>query len=113
MKVKLTRRDEKSRNVIEPIVSLGMGGNGHIPTQSQIWAAQRAYSTAHDAAPDDATRALVDLIGALDSVLGQTALSYEAAKDPAWQRLFDARDRLRTTPEGAALIRQAEERDDG
>jgi hypothetical protein len=62
------------------------------------------YRAAHDAVPDDATKVLEELLIAVEAVYcGETF---------ALPRLVAAREKVRSNPTCAALIRQAEERDD-
>jgi hypothetical protein len=58
------------------------------------------YRSAHDAALEDATKALEQLVDEVVTVR-------ENGVD--LKHLFEALDRLRATPEGDALIRQAEQ----
>jgi hypothetical protein len=57
---------------------------------------ENALVAAHDAAPDDATKALEELLVVCAAVAGDDA------------RVRAALERFNATPEGAALIRQAE-----
>jgi hypothetical protein len=105
MKVKLTSR--------EPERDLCDIGNEAIETARErasediqaggsvvIDDAMAAYMAMHDAAPDDATKALEDLVRAVDSSVIDIGAANLAIQ------------KLRATETGAALIRQAEERED-
>jgi hypothetical protein len=59
-----------------------------------------AYKHLHDAAPEDATKALVDLVRAVNSSVLDIGTANLAIQ------------KLRATEAGAALIRQAETQDD-
>jgi hypothetical protein len=89
--VKLTMREPKAQSFNE----------------AQRWVGdpriKHALVAAHDAAPDDATKVLEELLIAVEAVYrGETF---------ALPRLVAAREKVRSNPTCAALIRQAERRD--
>jgi hypothetical protein len=70
------------------------------------------WRAAHDAADDDATKALEDLVRAARAYGDLTCPDMSVEEIKAGECLLNALDRLRATKAGAALIRQKEGRDD-
>jgi len=102
MGVKVTQREPTEGSVDAGLRARKLG----LWPRSEV---EQVYRNAHDAAPDDGTRALVDLLWAVQQLRHGPNSDYAVHA-----RYVDTYlGKFTRTDEGAALIRQAEERDDG
>jgi hypothetical protein len=105
MKVKLTSREPTQE----------MQNHGSVSRYNNLGTCSDMYSNMHDAAPDDATKALEFTVQMLNRIAQWIDGSVGSHMDEpsSARQARKALERLRATEVGAVLIQQAEERDDG